>query len=552
MKQNRTFNPYIIITVVYFLANYFVLLLSGCWWDDLTFLTHDLTYINQVASQSGRPEWNLLIPFCWSLTNNGRILIFVLYLLISYFVYNIFKNSTFFNKKQSLILTLLFIVIPVNDARILMSNFPYTIGLFLFFLAFMLFVKWNNFNRKAFYRIIILITFFISFILSSLLAFYYIIFIYLFIIEYKKCNEEKIIKKILVSIKTILINYFDFFILPIVFFISNKLLFPITNSEFTGRSSITIEGLLKSFKYLPLSIFNIFSEILSLYANCMKSVAVILSLCILIVIVILKTKNNKTVNSDKIWYVLFGLLVFAIGIFAYVEVRGGIIISNGVKGRDAILTPLGIAIIIYGISLFFNNKIRNAIYAIVIVLGALSLNILYIEWQKDYYYQLSMENLMNNEIIKNNDTFFLVDLNESNIDGQRYYTININANHVFNDETRFFIPKVSNLYILESDESINESKTILNGSHMMKDYNPEDKCLDAIIIYSCDLDTMQTIRLKYYELFNKQEFDMQIEKNGKMEIYEVDNDFTELLLKENRAGNLDNDNDVLELLEEYN
>ena len=161
-------SPYFIILATYFAAHFFMLILSGCWWDDWTFMTHDLNYINTVASESGRPEWNILVPLCWSLPNNGRILIFFMHLLNSIFVYRMLKNSDLFNERESLLMTLFFTVLPVNDARILISNFAYNVGLFFFYLSFMLFVSWNkmeNGGRKVLYRIGILILFYISFIL---------------------------------------------------------------------------------------------------------------------------------------------------------------------------------------------------------------------------------------------------------------------------------------------------------------------------------------------------------------------------------------------------
>ena len=130
--QKAKINHYILITIVYLLAHFFLLILSGCWWDDWTFVTHDFEYIKEVAAQSGRPEWLILIPFCWSATNNGRILIFFIYLLISLFVYTGLRNSGLLSYDECLEIALLFTTIPCNDARLLISNFPYSIGLFLF------------------------------------------------------------------------------------------------------------------------------------------------------------------------------------------------------------------------------------------------------------------------------------------------------------------------------------------------------------------------------------------------------------------------------------
>ena len=551
--KSITKSPYFIITAVYLLAHFFLLVLSGCWWDDWTFMSHNLNYVNLVASGSGRPEWNILIPLCWSLTNNGRILIFFLYLFDSYFVYNILKDSKLFSIKDSLLITLLFIIIPVNDARLLISNFPYAVGLFFFFLAFMLFIKWNNSNRKVLPRVLILLLFLISFILNSLLAFYYVLFIYLFIIDIKDNKENNIIKRVLISIKNVIVKYTDFFILPFVYFGLNKLLFPVTSTDFEGRSSISIMGLIKCIKYLPLSIINVFKEIYANYFKVLTFIPLLICLVVFIVIFIIKNKTNNKPDTKK-WliYLLVGFVVLALGLFVYVEVRSSVIYSNGVKGRDTILVPLGMSIIIYSTYSLFNEKYKQLLCILTIILGIFSFNSLYIEWQEDYYQQLSMESLMNNSIIKNNDTFFLANLDESDIEGERYYSLNTNAYHVFNDETRLFIPKVSNLYLLESKENVDMAVKDLDYCHMMKDYNPEDYNLDAIIIYSCDYDANEVLRLKTYELFNKDIFNEIIKNTGDMKTVEVDDDFTSLLISKYNSKEVNDDKDVVNLLMAYN
>ena len=159
---------------------------------------------------------------------------------------------------------------------------------------------------------------------------------------------------------------------------------------------------------------------------------------------------------------------------------------------------------------------------------------------------------MNNSIIKNNDTFFLANLDESDIEGERYYSLNTNAYHVFNDETRLFIPKVSNLYLLESKENVDMAVKDLDYCHMMKDYNPEDYNLDAIIIYSCDYDANEVLRLKTYELFNKDIFNEIIKNTGDMKTVEVDDDFTSLLISKYNSKEVNDDKDVVNLLMAYN
>ena len=235
---------------------------------------------------------------------------------------------------------------------------------------------------------------------------------------------------------------------------------------------------------------------------------------------------------------LGGLTVLMAGLFAYVMVRAGSLTLTGVKGRDAILTPLGSALILFACLSCLRGKFKKIAALIFVVLGVGACGDLYLEWQKDYYYQLSMENLFNNDIIKNNDTFFLIDLSESEIEGQRYYSLNANANHVYSDETRLFIPKASNLPLLENRNNIEKAKNALSHAFMMKDYNPEDLYFDAILDYSCYLSDEDTLLLKYYEIFEPDKFWDRIDNNGELIITIVDDDFTINLMKEYKETKL--------------
>ena len=550
------YNPFFIITAVYFLAHAFMLILSGCWWDDWTFMTHNLAYINDVAMESGRPEWNLLIPFCWSQPNNGRILIFFLYYLDALFVYIALKYSKLFNEKESLLITLLFAVFPVNDARLLISNFSYTVGLFFFYLTFMLFVLWNNRedrNKGKIYRIPLLILFFVSFILNSLLVFYYILFVYLFVLDLKENKEERKIRKLFGSVLNVLKKYPDFFILPFVYFGFNKTFFPTYGDTFDEYNAVTVGGLLKGLLYIPISVAKMFFDVLKRSVLSIKIITVIAAAVSVFVVL----KNNNDDESDKadlwhfLWTILGGLVVLMAGLFAYVMVRAGTLTVAGVKGRDAILTPLGSALIVYALVSCLKGKLRKITAVLLILLGINTCNDLYLEWQKDYYYQLSMENLFINDVIERNDTFFLIDLYESEIEGQRYYSLNTNAYHVYGDETRLFIPKASNLPLLESKESIEKTKNALDHAFVMKDYEPDDLYFDAVLEYSCYLSDEETLLLKYYEVFDQEKFAEKILNNGELSVTVVDDDFTVELMKEYRAGNIGNDSDVKDFLIEY-
>ncbi len=552
MKLKKLFhNPYFMIVATYVLAHVFLLLLSGCWWDDWTFMTHNTDYIAAVAKQSGRPEWNLLVPLCWSLPNNGRILIFFLYLCDAVFVYRMLKDSELFSEEDSLIIALLFCAVPVDEARLLISNFAYSVGLFFFYLSFMLFVRWNKKEKgrkKNICRVMLLGLFYLSFILNSVLAYYYIVIAYLFVLELKKSSEERFWKKVFPAVKEVVLHYFDYCILPFIYYGMNKLLFPVSGA-FANYNAVTFSGLIRSLICVPLSAFRVFSGILEQFFYCIDPVTVLLLAAVLFC---LYRKESRNIGlSVTLTYGAYGLFVLVMGLFPYVMVRKDVIDLIGVKGRDAILVPLGFALTVYALLTMIKGKHRYLAIGTILVFEIVSCNRLYGEWQKDYYYQLAMQEKLDDPVIAANDTFFLTDLNESKIKGQRFYSLSANAYNVYGDETRLLLPKVSNLDLLTDPALLEETRNMLDHAYMIKDYRPDDLCLDAVIDFQCSLSDHEVLKMKYYEMTDDEKFMETIRKLGSLEVYVVDDDFTALLLDEYHGGKLADDNSVLELLYDY-
>jgi hypothetical protein len=316
---------------------------------------------------------------------------------------------------------------------------------------------------------------------------------------------------------------------------------------------VTLGGLFKCFLYIPISIVSTFVLTVKKVASCLNLyTGIILLVFTALIWFLYRTgEENGSKLLDSLRYLIYGLFVMVMGLFPYVMVRGRTIDLTGVKGRDAVLLPLGAAIAIYAVISLLKGRLRKVLTGILIVCGIIAFNSLYLEWQKDYYYQLSLENLLANDVIRENDTFFLTELNETDIEAQRYYSLNTNAYHVFGDQTRFFIPKVSNLYILEDEKYMREAIEVLDYSHMMKDYDPDDYCLDAVLDFHCDLDWKQVLELKFDEMFNEEKFWDTINSNGTLAVTAVEDDFTELLLEKYDSGELKSDEDVLELLLDY-
>ena len=129
-----------------------------------------------------------------------RILTFISFFVVTHLFDRIIFNSKLVNDEMRYVLVLFFTVLPFNIARVALINFPYTVCLTLFFIAW----------RYKHIRYIALPLFFISFATNSL-HFFYIIIMAHFYHEFAKDFKWRTILKFVKA-------RLDYLSLPLVYF----------------------------------------------------------------------------------------------------------------------------------------------------------------------------------------------------------------------------------------------------------------------------------------------------------------------------------------------
>jgi len=109
-----------------------------------------------------------------------HLLVFLLHFLNGVLVFAILKRFRFIKESAVTAITLVFLVLPINSARVAMVNFRYTYSLTLFLLGWYLLVQ----RKFKFLRLLSVGIFIASFIVQSLLVFLIAPCVHLFFINY--------------------------------------------------------------------------------------------------------------------------------------------------------------------------------------------------------------------------------------------------------------------------------------------------------------------------------------------------------------------------------
>lgn len=510
---NEKTRIYICLFIVYSFSQVLLLFVSGRWWDDwCTFnITSDGMW--QWAIEAGRPSIfilyfisNILPQFAY------RWITFAAYFLVAILFYNIINIVFKTDSRDSLLTTLLFIVIPVYDARIGMVMFPYSMGVLLFCIGFYALIQFFEDNQNNIIkRIVSLITFLLSFCLLNANVFLYCL-VFLFII----LKEKKVVNWI---------KYFDYFCLPFVFTGIKMFLFP-TKGLYENYNKITVDGIKFLLKNYIIIDFNtckkIFFSLINIINNTLYK-KIFFIFCITLLIIGLFKKRNANLRRELI-KLIFGLITLNLSIIPYVIIRmQNVINTEYFSGRDSVLVPFGAALIFSAlINIIFNDFGKKIIVFITVFLGICYFNLHYINYQiENFWYIGFQENIRNNQYIKDNDVFVVMAPDSNKMGSRIYYVYNGLAEEVFGEETRLFM---DGTWLISQYLSGWNPDITTREWYNMKDFSSSDYEIDGIIYYSNEISRNEVLYLKYLEIMNKTEFVKWLTSNSCFELYYPESD----------------------------
>ena len=311
---------------------------NSLFWDDWVYIFRQpKSYLNQIFIETGLPPWRALLDQEMIAIGNWTIpwFTFVMYFTASAFLWEILKKTSLLTPKQSKFVVLIFLIAPVNHARIALVMFGYTTSYFFFFLAWMLLVR---FRSNAIFAVSIF-CFFWSFMTHSFL------FFFLFPTAHYIFLNRDHLRNYLKNWSAVT-KLFILLVLPIVYLWLRYLLWRPTE-EYKNYHKVSMAG----------------SQL---------GVKVILAvIAISLIFVLISRKSPKTHPSAIVF--LLGSVLFTFGLFPYFansnfpDVISVFAFRNDWGSRHLLLTPLGISFILCGVWLLISSRLRKLFFAVTVI-----------------------------------------------------------------------------------------------------------------------------------------------------------------------------------------
>ncbi len=500
-------NEIFLITLFYSLASGITLFNNGIYWDDWIFYQAAKPLIMDVQRECGRPWFGYYLVFIFSFKSLilPRLIVFSLFLLSALFLNSILKDIKEIDNPSRLIIVLLFALFPVNFARVILCASQYPFCLFAMFSGLWLFARFLK-NNKIILRYSSLFILSISFFTESILIFYLALLSLLILYKERKSIHS------FIGLLPRLIKYADFLLLPFAFWLVKTAFFK-PWGHYIEYNHISLRFIVAA----PIWLVWAFNEAFICVMNNVFSVflsniclSIISGFIIFLLIPKIVRSEEENVKYDlKLFYL--GLFLFSVAVFPYI-VTGSMPNLYDWNSRFQLLVPLGACFILYyGIRSLSNRlgwryRWYSFLYAMIIAIFIAVNFTTYLNYQKDWYKQLSLVELFKSSRIIQDNTTFIFDDQTRGMNAQkrvyRFYEYAGLMKFALKDETRFGVD-------LDFYNKVKWGKFFVDQPrHNISGYVPKDPDYRVVIKTGhYDLSrSYQVIRVIYYEVFFPKKF----------------------------------------------
>ena len=353
--------PWVSAIVLYTLSwGWSLLRPNTLYWDDWSlYFRQPIGNARNIYIQSGRPLWEGLVEIALLQVGTWAICLttFICFFLCSIFLFGILKKVPNLNSEYLRFVTLLFLIVPVNHARTSLVIFDYTLAYFLFFLGWLILIRYKSVTGFVLACVILLLSFKThSFLFFALLPFLHFAWLNKTeLLDFKKLNRRHLQITMIAA-------------LPVLYVVSRSLFWPPSES-WQDYQQPTAAGFLTGLW------------------------PVLIGLLGLLIVGLRHIRKKQT----HVGFVLIvsGFLITALALFPYFLAE----LYVGYAGRPAFITvlefradwrsrhqllmPLGLALSVVGLNELLKWKGKNIVVSVILIISV-ALNIF---WGSQYFLQ---------------------------------------------------------------------------------------------------------------------------------------------------------------------
>lgn len=357
--MNQTFSKsHWSVFLILFIASFFFQILSkSILWDDWLIHNHTPENVMDFVRHTGffgywqAYIYNWLNSLSYGISLN-RIINFVLYLGSAWCLERILRFVKEIDLTERFFLVLVFAIAPLSFIRILGNDIHYVICYFCFYLALLFLCKYEL-QKNIIFRFAAALLFFFSFSMNGFLVLYAVSFIMLFYLKKHKTLIQRVKELFL---------YFDFILLPIVFwFIKTNYYKPLGYFS-TNYNKITLSGLIDGFILFPLVIKNSF--LLTIFRYSLGGLSALDWVVFLLVGYYLFRRFRFSIEISRqktLFMFLLGLFFFFLGSYSYTVVGKVSNFEDIPHTGYQVLLPLGFSFMVFSGICFARVVLKNNI-----------------------------------------------------------------------------------------------------------------------------------------------------------------------------------------------
>jgi hypothetical protein len=342
--------PWVSAIILYTLSwGWSLLRPNTLYWDWAVLFNKPANYGLQYLSDMGQAPWRGLVEFCLAQlgTWTFSIATFAMFFMTSLFIFEILRPAIFLSVSQVRLITILFLIVPVTHARIAIAVFSYTTSYFLFFLGWLILVRYQSFRSF----ILSWLFLFLSLMTHSLLFFLLLPFLQFVYVNRKDLANSNKFGPTYTRISLIAI-------LPIFYSVLKVFIWK-PSERWSDYHQIYPRGIaLGLIYYLPF-------VLLSFLLIFKKSV---------------KTKFPSLLIVNLGFFAL-GSAMFPYFAGNYFDRWSILEFNSDWSSRHQLLMPLGLALSVVGLNELFNWRKKNVVFVATIVLSV-TLNMF---WGSQYF-----------------------------------------------------------------------------------------------------------------------------------------------------------------------